>query len=189
MKTTKLSKLRTCKVCKKKYRPKYNTIQATCNNFKCALELAQSKRKNKEKKEFRAETVRRRAAAKTRSDWLRDAQTAFNAYIRARDRGRNCISCDKPDNGTHQRHASHYRSIGACSALRFNTKNVFASCQQCNTSKSGNILEYRIRLVARYGDKMVEWLESQNKIVRYDIEYLKRLKRVFNKKARTLKKR
>jgi 5-methylcytosine-specific restriction endonuclease McrA len=109
--------------------------------------------------------------------------------VRIRDRGKPCVSCGKPDNGTHQRHASHYRSVGACSSLRFNLKNVYASCQQCNTSKSGNLLEYRIRLKARYGESLVEWLESQNEPKRFEIEYLKRLKTLFNKKTRTIKKR
>jgi hypothetical protein len=60
---------------------------------------------------------------------------------------------------------------------------------QCNSHLSGNILEYRIRLVEQKGQAFVEWLESQNGSRRYDIEYLKRLKAVFRKRANRLKKR
>jgi 5-methylcytosine-specific restriction endonuclease McrA len=140
-------------------------------------------------RQHKQENKTRRDKIKTKTEWLAEAQTAVNAYVRIRDRGKPCVSCGKPDNGTHQRHASHYRSVGACSSLRFNLKNVYASCQQCNTSKSGNLLEYRIRLKARYGESLVEWLESQNEPKRFEIEYLKRLKALFNKKTRVIKKR
>lgn len=142
-----------------------------------------------ERKAYNAAKRARKEAIKTRSEWAREAQQAVNAYVRIRDAGKPCVSCDKPDDGSHQRHASHYRSVGACSGLRFNLKNIFASCQQCNAVKSGNLLEYRIRLRARYGDDLVEWLESQNGTVRYSIDYLKRLRDVFRKRVAIMKKR
>lgn len=150
-----------------------------------AIERAQKSAERKRKKETREARER----LKTRSDWLRDAQKEFNRYIRLRDKGKPCISCDKPDDGTHQRHASHYRSVGACSALRYNTFNVWASCAQCNGVKSGNLIEYRIRLRKLVGDDRVEWLESQNEPVRYSIDYLKRIKRIFKRRADRLQKR
>ena len=138
-------------------------------------------------RQHKAETKTRKDKIKTKTEWLTEAQAAVNAYVRIRDRGKPCVSCGKPDNGTHQRHASHYRSVGACSSLRFNLKNVYASCQQCNTSKSGNLLEYRIRLKARYGESLVEWLESQNHPKRYETDYLIRLRDVFRKRVNRLK--
>jgi 5-methylcytosine-specific restriction endonuclease McrA len=140
-------------------------------------------------RQHKQETKTRRDKIKTKTEWLTEAQAAVNAYVRIRDRGKPCVSCGKPDNGTHQRHASHYRSVGACSSLRFNLKNVYASCQQCNTSKSGNLLEYRIRLKASYGESLVEWLESQNEPKRYETDYLIRLRDVFRKRVNQLKKR
>jgi hypothetical protein len=140
-------------------------------------------------RQHKQETKTRKDKIKTKTEWLTEAQAAVNAYVRIRDRGKPCVSCGKPDNGTHQRHASHYRSVGACSSLRFNLKNVYASCQQCNTSKSGNLLEYRIRLKARYGESLVEWLESQNEPKRYETDYLIRLRDVFRKRVNQLKKR
>jgi len=172
---------KSCKTCGEKFTP-FNSMQKTCATAKCAVPHG----KKLQAKEYKAETKRLKDKIKTRSDWLREAQTAFNAYIRARDKGRPCISCDKPDNGNHQRHASHYRSVGACSALRFNTFNVHASCATCNGTLSGNLLEYRIRLINKLGADRVEWLECQNKLVRYDIEYLAKLKKIFNKRARRL---
>jgi hypothetical protein len=135
-------------------------------------------------KSFKRETKCRREALKSRGDYLKEAQTAVNAYIRARDSGKPCVSCDKPDNGQHQRHASHYRSVGACSSMRFNTWNIHASCATCNAVLSGNLIEYRIRLIPKIGAAKVEMLESANDVTRYSIEYLKRLKKVFAKRTK-----
>jgi len=68
--------------------------------------------------------------------------------------------------------------------LRFNTWNVHASCATCNSVLSGNLIEYRIRLRLKLGDERVEWLENQNEIVRYDIEYARRVKAIFKKRTR-----
>jgi hypothetical protein len=139
------------------------------------------------KKEFDKETRQMKKAIKSKADWMREAQDAFNGFIRVRDAGRPCISCDKPNDGYHQRHASHYRSVKACSALRFNTWNVHASCMQCNAILSGNLVEYRVRLTKKIGAGRVELLDNCNDIARYDIEYLKRVKRIFTKRANMLK--
>ena len=137
---------------------------------------------SRDKRERKA-NAEQKLRLKPKRQWMIEAQHAVNAFIRVRDNGKPCISCDKPDNGSHQRHASHYRSVGACSSLRFNTWNIHASCATCNSVLSGNLIEYRIRLVKKEGAERVEWLEGQNGIVRYDIEYLKRVKRIFKKRA------
>jgi len=180
-KPLKPAKQKTCKTCKQKFTP-FNSLQATCPTAKCAVPHG----KKLERKAYKATTRAMKKAMKSRSDWLREAQQVFNAYIRARDKGKPCISCDKPDNDQHQRHASHYRSVGACSALRFNTFNVHTSCATCNSVLSGNLIEYRIRLVKKIGAAKVGWLECQNKTVRYEIEYLAKLKKVFSKRTRRL---
>lgn len=175
-------KLKKCKACKGKFKP-FNSMQKVCS-VPCSLELV--KRENRKK--FDLETRQRKEAAKTRADWLREAQTAINWYVRLRDKGKPCISCDKPDNGQHQRHASHYKSVGSNSALRFNLYNIHASCASCNNHLSGNILNYTPRLIIKIGQDRFDWLLTQNQPVKYEIAYLKRLKMVFNRKARRLQK-
>jgi len=177
-KPLKAKRKKRCKNCKEWFEP-FNSMTVACSP-KCAIALAPGI----SKKRYNEETKELKSKAKKLSDWLREAQASFNAYIRARDKGKPCCSCDKPDNGQHQRHASHYRSVGACSQLRFNTFNVHASCATCNSVLSGNLIEYRIRLVKKLGQNRVDWLESQNELVRYDIEYLAKLKKVFNKRTR-----
>lgn len=178
-----------CRWCRGAFTPASGT-QVVCSP-KCALSLAKEKsgkeadkeRKAKER-EYRADRRARKEKLKSRSDWAREAQAAVNAYVRLRDYGKPCISCGKPDDGSHQRHASHYRSVGACSALRFNLKNIHASCAQCNSSKSGNLIEYRISLCDQFGEALPLWLEAQNQPTRYSVDYLKRLKKVFSKRVR-----
>ena len=183
-------KLKKCKVCRAEFKP-FSSVESWCSP-QCGYKLSKQRQEAKAKrdaKEIRKDTRKRKEALKNKSDHLRELQSVINKYVRLTDKGKPCCSCDKPDDGTHQRHASHYRSVAACSALRFNLKNIHTSCQQCNTTKSGNLLEYRIRLVKRYGPEYVEWLESQNQTARYEVEYLKRFKKIFNKRIRMIEKR
>lgn len=174
---------RKCPQCGEWFMP-FNSMQKCCANAKCALEQGRTDRIKSEK----AELKQRKDKLKSRSELLREAQAAFNSYIRVRDKGRPCISCDKPDDGSHQRHASHFRSVGAAAHLRFHPLNVHSSCAQCNAIHSGNQLEYLRRLPDKIGQDMTDWLFNANFERRYSIEEAKRIKRVFRKKERLYKK-
>ena len=125
-----------------------------------------------------------RVKLKTRRELLSEAQAAVNRYVRARDAGKPCISCGRGPNWGGQWHASHFRSVGAASAVRFHLWNVHRACSICNHHKSGNLAEYEPRLRALIGDAKVDWLRMQNHRVSYERSYLLRLKSVFAKKAR-----
>ena len=170
--------LKKCKVCKRQYQPR-NSMQSVCSP-QCALEHAKQTRHKVVKSEIR----QRKAQLKTKAQWLKEAQAAFNAFVRIRDHNYPCISCGKPNNGNHQRHASHFRSVGAAPHLRFHLLNVHASCATCNSVHSGNLLEYRKRLPAKIGEPMTEWLMYANFEKRYSIEYAKRIKKIFTKRQR-----
>lgn len=109
----------------------------------------------------------RKMAVKPLSYWMKRAQAAVNAYIRARDAGQPCISCGKPDDGSHQRHASHYRSVGGHPELRFCELNIWASCSVCNNYLSGNLVPFRAALVDKIGLDKVEFLEGPHEPKRY----------------------
>ena len=64
--------------------------------------------------------------------------------------------------------------------------NVHTSCAQCNTMKSGNILEYRIRLVKKIGQAAVDWLEGPHEAKRYTIDELKEIKLRYRRLLREL---
>ena len=173
-----------CRVCTTLFLPSRPLQVACCPD--CAQTLA---RRNREKAEKRAATIERQKtraaleALKSRADWLREAQAAVNRYVRLRDNDKGCVSCDRPATWDGQWHASHFRSVGAASAVRFNLWNIHKACSVCNHHLSGNLAAYRPRLVALIGQERVDWLDSQNQVVRHDIEYLKKIKRVFSKRA------
>ena len=80
--------------------------------------------------------------------------------------------------------AGHYRSRGSASHLRFNLFNIHLQCARCNRYLSGNVVEYRKELIKRIGLNRVEILENDNKPRKFDIEYLKRVKHIFTKRAK-----
>ncbi len=120
---------------------------------------------------------------------LKRAEKAVNRYVRLRDRFDGCISCNKPSHWDGVWHASHFKSVGSNSVLRYNLLNINKSCNECNFFMAGNIVEYEKKLILKIGTDRVDWLKCQNGVRRYDAEYLIRLTRIFNKKARRLEKR
>lgn len=162
--------MKKCKECGDEFK-QFNSIQKLC--IKCAMTAGKATVKKEKRKEFDKETKRRKKALKSRNDWLKEAQSVFNKFIRLRDEHLPCISCCRFHNG--QYHASHYRSVGACSSLRFNEDNVHKSCYVCNTQLSGNILEYRIELIKKIGIEKVEWLECQPKCRKWTIDEAKEI--------------
>jgi hypothetical protein len=90
------------------------------------------------------------------------AQDVFNKWIRTRDAEERCISCGGP-----VEQAGHYFSSGHYSALTFQELNVNGQCVRCNMFLSGNLIQYRMGLVRRYGEKIVKELEKQSEVRTY----------------------
>jgi hypothetical protein len=176
---------KTCKVCEVEFEPR-RPLQSVCT-LPCALLQSRAKTAKKMEKIQRAETRAARERLKTKSQWLKETQQVVNRYVRLRDSGKPCISCDWPDDGSQQRHASHYRSVGAAPELRFDTEhNLFTSCAQCNTMKSGNVLEYRIRLKKLIGDEALDALEGPHPPAKYTIEGIKAIKAAYLQKIKEI---
>lgn len=146
----------------------------------CAQEVAKAKAVKAEK----ASDAVRKEALKSRSDHLREAQAAFNAYIRARDINQPCISCQRHHQGAHD--AGHFKSVGAHPELRFNEFNVHKQCVPCNMNLSGNVHNYRANLVRIFGADRVEELEQQQPAAKYTIEDAKAIKAKYRAKLKQL---
>ena len=165
-----------CAVCKEAFQ-QFQTLQRVCG-VKCAAELARGKR---EKKEREITKEKKRLIRETdRSHWIKKAQIVFNAWIRERDKGLPCISCGVPD-GQGKRNAGHYRPAGLHTALRFEPKNCHGQCERCNTSLSGNLIEYRKGLIKKIGIDAVESLETNYEKKRWTIEELKEICQKYKK--------
>lgn len=187
------TKQKRCGTCKKLFTPAHS-FHKYCS-YECVIKPLADKEQRKALSEAaerarRKENRQRLESLKPKSEWLREAQRAFNGYIRERDRYLPCISCSYTD-PKHSRkwHAGHYRTTRAASQLRFNVYNVNRQCAQCNLHHSGRITEYRKNLIAKYGLERVESLEYNNQPAEYTIDYLKKVKRVFTKRAKQLRAR
>ena len=152
----------------------------------------QTAKANQDKKVFKA----RKAAIKPKSKLLAEAQASVNKYIRTRDFNKPCISCESESVtvfggyiGACGWDAGHFRSRASAPQLRFNVLNIHRQCVKCNRFKSGNAVDYRIKLIGRIGVDSVEVLENNNGVAKFSVDYLNRLKKIFNKKARYYEKR
>jgi len=159
---------------------KWSISQKCCNNPLCALELVRLDKEKKQRKQYKEAKIK----AKTSTDYANELQDLVNKYVRLRDSLCGCISCSKPYTWKGQWHASHFRSRGAASAIRFNLWNIHKSCSVCNNWKSGNLSEYEPRLREKIGDIKVDWLRTQNQVVKYDVDYLKRFIAIVKRKIK-----
>lgn len=175
-------KPRPCSHCAKPFVP-VRPLQSVCGPV-CA-----ARKVRKEKAEERAQVKTRKETAKPLSKWKAECQAIANKISRLRDAKDGCISCDKPASWGGQWHGSHFRSVGAASSLRFNLWNIHKACSVCNNHLSGNIAEYEPRLVKKIGQAKVDWLKSQNQLKKYDLDYLKKYKRVMGKYLKRLEKK
>lgn len=161
-------------------------------NYDHAAKFGAEKAKAKSERDYNAKTKKLKESIKTVSDWNKEAQAAFNLYIRTRDKYKRCISSGKPLSNEAIGggfDAGHYRSRGSASHLRFNVFNCHGQSKHDNRYLSGNVVEYRIRLIERIGLERVERLESDNEPRKFDVTYLKRIKSIFTRKARLYQKR
>ena len=150
---------------------------------------AEEKRARAAAKVERAEIRKRKEAIKTIPALEDECRRIVQKIARIRDRNDGCISCDKPASWDGQWHGSHFRSHGAASAVQFHLWNINKACWICNKLYSGRIDQYEPRLVAKRGQEAVDWLKSQNQIVRYSREYLVRFKKVMGKRLRRMEQR
>jgi hypothetical protein len=172
------------KTCRQPFQPR-NMTHKVCSP-ECGLELARIERERADK----ADTRERLAKLKTRSDWVKSAQHAFNAYIRMRDQvaGHCCISSGKPlDWSGNAVDAGHYRSTGSAPHLRFNENNCHAQSKHDNRYLAGNAVEYRLGLIRRIGLLALRDLEADNTPRKYSIDDLKEIEAHYKLKLKQLK--
>ena len=168
-----------CRICSTDFVQR-NSLHAVCS-VRCALKIAPiSRRKERDEKR---DTKRKLEALKTRSEWMKDAEGAFNAWVRRRDEKLPCVSCGGT---TGQRHAGHFFSVGARPELRFNADNVHGQCAQCNTYLHGNLLMYRIELLRRIGHSRLESLEGPHPPLKYGTADLKSLRDDYRARVRAM---
>ncbi|MDT0208491.1 recombination protein NinG [Serratia marcescens] len=188
---------RRCKICREWFHPRsFNEwwcspehgavfgIQERDKQRQKAIQKAEQQRKAEVHAERQSLKIRK-LSVKPLSYFAKQAQQAFNAYIRERDSGLPCISCGRYHEG--QYHAGHYRTVGAHPELRFNEDNCHGQCAPCNNHLSGNIANYTPNLIAKIGRERYEALISHHEPCRYTRVDFERIRDAYRAKLKDLK--
>ena len=123
--------------------------------------------------------------------YLKTNTTAVcHQYIRQRDKGKPCISCETPWHSNF--HAGHFYKSELYSTLKYNEFNLQGQCPQCNLRKDGNVNQYSINLPKRIGqekyDELVRLAEKDKQIdFKWDREELSEIRNCYRKKLKELK--
>jgi hypothetical protein len=150
-----------------------------------ARQLAKAKVEDRQTEMVKEACIRKRKLdVKPLSYWMKRAQAAFNAWVRARDEGHPCISCGRHHQG--QYHAGHYRPAGSNPELRFEPDNCHLQCMPCNSHLSGNLTAYRPALISKIGLARVEWLEGPQEPKRYRREDYQAIEAEYKAKLKEL---
>lgn len=175
------TKPKKCKECGELFTP-FNSMTKACS-VECAAKIG---KKVVQKRAVKAFSQRKREF------WLNDkglrtkeAQKAFNAFIRERDKGHACISCKRSTGA--KVNAGHYKSVGSSPALRFDELNCHLQCEHCNCFKSGAIELYRPNLIDKIGLDKVEWLEGPHDHKKYACEELLAIEQKYKLKLKELR--
>lgn len=176
-----MKKTRTCKYCKSEFMP-YTTLQKNCFDHDCVtawINDVKTKQWTKKKAQLKKDLM-------TVQDYVKIAQQVFNKYIRLRDKNKPCISCGAKA-GTYTITAGHYFP-STNKAVTFNEDNLHGQCWfNCNSSKSGNLAEYRLGLIERIGIERLEQLEIESRNTKkYSIEELKKIIDIYKKKIKEI---
>lgn len=166
-----------CRNCKEKFEPiRFN--QKYCLNEECIrvfVEEAKTKTWKKTKAKMKADLM-------TLQDYIKLAQITFNKYIRLRDKGNVCISCQKPPK---KENAGHFWNANNHWNVRFDEDNVHLQCEHCNTFLSGNLINYRENLLKKIGAEQFNILEVEAKKTRkFTKEELKEIIETYKKKIK-----
>lgn len=187
MLTYKNPKAKSCVVCERVFVP-WSSTQSVCRQS-CAMKKARADRLAAEKAEKEAFEKRKQAAKKIH-ELIADAQVAFNAFIRERDKDKGCFVCGRPftDKPGQVQHAGHVRSRGAAGHLRFNEDNCMGECEGCNGPHGAKPHQIKAGAIARIGQERFDALENDNTPHKWQREELIAIKATYKQKLKEMKK-
>jgi len=172
-------KSRKCKYCKQPFEPSV-FLQKNCFEPDCVAELINEVKE----KNWKKEKAKLKANLMTVQDYIKLAQQVFNKYIRLRDAGDNCISCNKKPL---KENAGHFYNANNHWSVRFNEANVHLQCEHCNTYLSGNLLNYRENLLKKIGITEFELLSVEAmKTRKFTKDELKEIIATYKKKIKEM---
>lgn len=151
-----------CIVCGNAFVPKFSSFEKSCQNDDCRVSYSLSvlaKQKTEKQKKIAREWKEEKKVIKekimTLSDWQKLLEKPINKICCLIDFGSTCISC----NGKTTPQAGHYHTVGSNKSIRFNLDNLHLQDYHCNCEKSGNIHQYDLGLIKRYGKEYWEYVK------------------------------
>lgn len=186
MTESKQAKLKKCKECGGGFVPS-RPLQYICSPI-CGINYSRKLTEKKIATARKADTKERKEKIKTYSDWTSDLQKVFNEWVRVSQKDEACISCGTTANVKYD--AGHFFSVGGFPNVRFDEDNVHKQCSNnCNVHLSGNIHNYRPRLIEKIGIERFEALElrARNSRNKLSIPEIKDLITLYRAKIKTLK--
>ena len=123
--------------------------------------------------------------SKTHSWWLKKTKADFNKMIRLQEADENglleCITCGK---------IVHYKECDAghyVHGLDFVEDNQHGQCKRCNMYLSGNLANYTLYMIDRYGRERVDELHlEKHKTHKYSIPELREKREGYRQRIKEL---
>ena len=169
--------MKKCKNCKEGFES-IHFNQKFCFKDECRNVWIQSEKD----KQWKKEKAKKKVELMTLQDYIKIAQQVFNKYIRERDKGNVCISCQKKPL---KENAGHFFNANNHWSVRFDERNVHLQCEHCNTYLSGNLIYYRENLIKKIGLEEFEKLSVKAKETRkFSKEELKEIIEVYRNKLK-----
>ncbi|MBI0431676.1 recombination protein NinG [Pectobacterium parmentieri] len=193
-----------CKICREWFHPRFPNEQWCCPEHGAEYGIIlREKEKLKAEQRRRKETQQERRSLKIRkaelqpvSHFKKQAQQAFNAFIRARDHDQPCISCGEtnpPDLHGGQWDCGHFKTVGGFPEMRFIEANAYRQCKSCNAgsakygAKAATVERmYRASLAEKFGQELVDWLDGPHEMTNYRKDDYIRIRDEYRAKTRAL---
>ena len=159
-----------CVGCKLRF-PSEQMIKLPIGNvhsIECASAYGREKsRKARERAFKRSQADTKKKHAKRKKDFYdndiktrkKAAKDSCHAYIKARDRGRKCICCNRDLTGKGI-HAGHFLESGNNPLIRYHEDNIHSQLDYCNMYQGGNSDDYEGNLRLKIGSERVDYLKA-----------------------------
>lgn len=169
--------MKKCKHCKERFTPAHFN-QKYCFKKECTNVWIESEKE----KQWKKKKAKLKQDLMTVQDYVKIAQQVFNKYIRERDKGNKCISCNKKPL---KENAGHFFNANNHWNVRFDEYNVHLQCEHCNTFLSGNLINYRDNLIKKIGTEEYDKLVDRAKVTRkFTVEELKEIINIYKNKLK-----
>lgn len=198
-----------CPHCKGKLDPGQR-IHPDCIEAYAEAEEEKAKRKAMKQavmqaKVERAETRKRKEAAKTPSEVRAEAKVAIQGARRLEElaKGRGCMSCKRSQEEVQAGpwrpggywDGGHFKSKGAFPELALEPLNIWLQCKSCNAgsgkyARKGYTVSkaFEENLIEAEGQDLVDWLNGPHEPKHYEMDELVAIRDLYRAKLKELKK-